>query len=113
MVRQDFISNVSHELRTPLASISAIAETLEEGALEDKTHAKRFLTNMQIEIDHMTQLIDELISLARLDSGAVPLNKAESNVTKLVNRVVERMQMQAGRCRVVFLIDTRQRSSIN
>jgi two-component system phosphate regulon sensor histidine kinase PhoR len=105
MVRQDFISNVSHELRTPLASISAIAETLEEGALEDKTHAKRFLTNMQVEIDHMTQLIDELISLARLDSGAVPLNKAKSNITKLVNRVVERMQMQAGRAGLSFMTD--------
>jgi two-component system phosphate regulon sensor histidine kinase PhoR len=105
MVRQDFISNISHELRTPLASISAIAETLEESALEDKTNAKRFLTNMQIEIDHMTQLIDELISLARLESGAVPLNKGKCNIIELVNGVVERMQMQAGRAGLSFMTD--------
>ncbi len=97
MVRQDFVSNVSHELRTPLASMKAIAETLQEGALDDKDNAKRFLTNMEIEIDHMTQLVNELMDLARLESGTVQLNFEPYDIKDLVGRVVERMHMQAKR----------------
>jgi two-component system phosphate regulon sensor histidine kinase PhoR len=97
MVRQDFVSNVSHELRTPLASMKAIAETLQEGALDDKDNAKRFLTNMEIEIDHMTQLVNELMDLARLESGTDQLNIESYDIKDLVGRVVERMHMQAKR----------------
>jgi len=97
MVRQDFISNVSHELRTPLASMKAIADTLQEGALDDHTNAKRFLTNMEIEIDHMTQLVNELMDLSRLESGTVQLNIETHAIKDLVDRVVERMNMQAKR----------------
>jgi two-component system phosphate regulon sensor histidine kinase PhoR len=97
MVRQDFVSNVSHELRTPLASMKAIAETLQEGALDDKANAKRFLTNMEIEIDQMTQLVNELMDLARMESGTIQLNIESSNIKDLVGRVEERMQMQAKR----------------
>jgi two-component system phosphate regulon sensor histidine kinase PhoR len=97
MVRQDFVSNVSHELRTPLASMKAIAETLQEGALDDKANAKRFLTNMEIEIDHMTQLVNELMDLARLESGTIQLKIESYNIKDLVGRVVERMHMQARR----------------
>ncbi len=97
MVRQDFVSNVSHELRTPLASMKVIAETLQEGALDDKDNAKRFLTNMEIEIDHMTQLVNELMDLTRLESGTVQLNFESYDIKDLVNRVVERIHMQAKR----------------
>lgn len=97
MVRQDFVSNVSHELRTPLASLKAIAETLQEGALDDKANAKRFLTNMEIEIDHMTQLVNELMDLARLESGTIQLKIESYNIKDLVARVEERMHMQAKR----------------
>jgi two-component system phosphate regulon sensor histidine kinase PhoR len=97
MVRQDFVSNVSHELRTPLASLKAIAETLQEEALDDKANAKRFLTNMEIEIDHMTQLVNELMDLARLESGTIQLKIESYNIKDLVDRVEERMHMQARR----------------
>jgi two-component system phosphate regulon sensor histidine kinase PhoR len=50
-VRQDFISNLSHELRTPLASLKALAETLQDGALEDPPAARRFLDQIAIEVD--------------------------------------------------------------
>ncbi|MBN2256765.1 MAG: PAS domain-containing protein [Anaerolineaceae bacterium] len=105
MVRQDFISNVSHELRTPLASMKAITETLQEGALNDQVNSKRFLTHMEIEIDRMTQLVDELMSLDRLESGAVTLNKKPCHTKDLVIQTVERMQMQAKRAGLSFSTD--------
>jgi two-component system, OmpR family, phosphate regulon sensor histidine kinase PhoR len=96
-VRQDFISNVSHELRTPLASLKALAETLQEGALEDPPAAHRFLGRMETEIDTLTQMVQELLELARIESGRVPLRRQAILPKALVSHAVERMSMQAER----------------
>ncbi len=96
-VRRDFISNVSHELRTPLASLKALTETLQEGALEDPPAARRFLQKMENEIDNMTQLVRELLELSRIESGKVPLDLKPAAPNWLVQRAVERMQLQAER----------------
>ncbi len=66
-VRRDFVSNVSHELRTPLASLKALTETLQEGALEDPPAARRFLQRMETEIDNLTQMVHELLELSRIE----------------------------------------------
>jgi len=97
VVRRDFISNVSHELRTPLASLKALTETLQEGALEDPPAARRFLQKMESEIDNMTQLVRELLELSRIESGKVPFNLKTVQPNDLVSRAVERMQLQAER----------------
>ncbi len=97
IVRRDFVSNVSHELRTPLAGLKAITETLEEGALDDPPTARRFLLRMENEIDNLTQLVQELLELSRIESGKVPLKQKVIPPTQLVERAFERMQLQAER----------------
>ncbi|NIW46216.1 MAG: PAS domain-containing sensor histidine kinase, partial [Gammaproteobacteria bacterium] len=72
-VRRDFISNISHELRTPLASLKALTETLQTGAMEDPPAAHRFLERMETEVDAMTLMVSELLELSRIESGRVPL----------------------------------------
>ncbi len=96
-VRRDFVSNVSHELRTPLASLKALAETLQEGALEDPPAARRFLQRMDTEIDNLTQLVQELLELSRIESNRVPLQRVATSPCELTNPAVERMQLQAQR----------------
>ena len=96
-VRSDFISNVSHELRTPLASIKALSETLQEGALEDPPAARRFLARMEVEIDNLTQMVQELLELAKIEFGRVPLRRKISSPGELIERAVERLQVQAER----------------
>ncbi len=102
VVRRDFISNVSHELRTPLASLKALTETLQEGALEDPPAARRFLQKMENEIDNMTQLVRELLELSRIESGKVPFNLKPVPPNELVARAVERMQLQAERAGLIL-----------
>ena len=68
-VRRDFISNISHELRTPLASLKALTETLRDGALDDPPAAERFLNSMETEIDALTQMVQELLELSRIEFG--------------------------------------------
>ncbi len=104
-VRRDFISNVSHELRTPLASLKALAETLQEGALEDPPAAKRFILRMETEIDNLTQLVNELLELSRIESGKVPLSFQRLQPCDLLRPAYERMALQADRAGLEFNLD--------
>ena len=96
-IRQDFISNISHELRTPLASLKALTETLQEGALEDPPAAKRFLGRMETEVDAITQMVEELLELSRIESGRVPLSLALTPAHEMIAQAVERLITQAER----------------
>ncbi len=96
-IRRDFISNISHELRTPLASLRAIAETLQDGAIDDPPIAHRFLRHIASEVSAMSQLINELLELSRIESGKVPLERRSTSVSKLVIPPVERLMPQAER----------------
>ena len=73
-VRQDFVANVSHELRTPLSLIKSAAETLIDGGKLDPAITSRFLEIIDKHANRLTLLIDDLLLLARLDSGRVELN---------------------------------------
>ncbi len=96
-VRRDFISNVSHELRTPLASLKALTETVQETALDDPPAARRFLARMAVEIDNMTQLVQELLELSKIESGRVPLERSLISPKNLIQPAAERMRIQAER----------------
>jgi len=104
-VRRDFISNVSHELRTPLASLKALTETLQEGALEDPPAARRFLGRIQTEVDALTQMATELLELSRIESGQVPLELKPVSPSRLVHATAERMKMQAERAGLTLRVD--------
>jgi two-component system phosphate regulon sensor histidine kinase PhoR len=72
--RQEFVANVSHELRTPLSLIKSAAETLLDGAKTDPVALDRLLAIIDRHADRLTLLIDDLLMLARLDSGRLALN---------------------------------------
>lgn len=95
--RRDFVANISHELRTPLASIKALVETLEGGAIEDQEAARHFLRLMNDEVDHLTQLVRELLELSRIESGQVPLAREPIAPHALIDRAVARLGAQAER----------------
>jgi two-component system phosphate regulon sensor histidine kinase PhoR len=104
-VRRDFISNISHELRTPLASLRALADTLRDGALEDPPAARRFLDRMDTEVDALTQMVQELLELSRIESGQVPFRLAPVAVADVVLPPVERLRPQAERFVLQIALD--------
>jgi two-component system phosphate regulon sensor histidine kinase PhoR len=104
-VRRDFISNVSHELRTPLASLKALAETLQEGALDDPPAAIRFLLRMETEIDNLTQMVNELLELSRIESGKVPLSFQRIQACSLLKPAYDRMILQAERAGLEMIFE--------
>lgn len=68
-MRQEFVANVSHELKTPLSSIKAYAETLSGGAINDAENNLRFVHRIEDQAERLHQLILDLLSLARIESG--------------------------------------------
>jgi two-component system phosphate regulon sensor histidine kinase PhoR len=104
-VRQDFISNVSHELRTPLASLKVLAETLADGAIKDPEAADHFLLQMESEIDNLTQIVQELLELSKIESGKVPLSLQPVSPVDLVSPAIERMRVQAERAGISLIND--------
>jgi two-component system phosphate regulon sensor histidine kinase PhoR len=104
-VRQDFISNVSHELRTPLASLRALAETLRDSALDDPPAANRFLDRMEVEVDALTQMVEELLELSRIESGQTPLRLNPVSPSTVVQPAVDRLAAQAERNQLTLDVD--------
>lgn len=96
-LRRDFVANVSHELRTPLASLKALVETLEAGALEDPPAAREFLGRMHVEVDGLAQLVEELLELSRIESGQVAMHLEPVDVAGLTALAVERLRPLADR----------------
>ena len=96
-VRRDFVSNLSHELRTPLASLKALTETLQDGALDDPPAARRFIDQIQIETDALTQMVTELLELSRIESGRLTLDLQPASPSDLLASACKRMQLQAER----------------
>jgi two-component system phosphate regulon sensor histidine kinase PhoR len=101
-VRRDFVSNLSHELRTPLASLKALVDTLRDGAIEDPPVAEHFLERMEIEIDEMTQMVQELLELSSIESGHAPLRLSPTAVIRLIEPVIVRLRTQAGRANLAI-----------
>src|SRR4029453_4622074 len=72
-VRSEFVANASHELRTPLTCIKGYLETLLDGALDDRDHARRFLEVAGTHAERLDRLIDDLLELSNIESGRGPL----------------------------------------
>ena len=104
-VRREFVANVSHELRTPLASIRAVVETLEAGAADDPAVAGEFFRRIIGEVDHLVSLVDELLDLARLESGRAVLTAEICDPVDMLMRVIERMRTQVERAGLAIRVE--------
>jgi two-component system phosphate regulon sensor histidine kinase PhoR len=93
-MRRTFVGDVSHELRTPIASIAAAAETLAEGG-PDRAETAELLGLIRRQSDRMRELIDDLMDLAQIESGAVPLEREEIPLRELLAEVAEDLEPAA------------------
>lgn len=91
--RRQFVSNVSHELRTPLTSVRSYLEALEEGVWKDENVAPQFIHVTLGETDRMIRMINDLLNLSRMDSGAQQLDLELVNFNELVDYALDRFDM--------------------
>jgi two-component system, OmpR family, phosphate regulon sensor histidine kinase PhoR len=93
--RQEFVANVSHELRTPLSLIKGFVETLLDGAKDDPAVATRFLKNIEKHTNRLAYLIEDLLTISRLESRQVTLNLQNVEVSALADKVIEDLEARA------------------
>ena len=94
-MRADFVANASHELRTPLASLKGFIETMQGAARNDVAAQGRFLEIMSQQADRMTRLIDDLLSLSRIEMRAHIPPSAKVDLNDIANSVVAALEPQA------------------
>ena len=100
--RREFVANVSHELRTPLSLIKGFAETLLNGAREDPAVAVRFLKKIERHADRLNNLIEDLLTISKLESGQVSLKLGAVEVRELAQRLSEDLQSRAAQKKVTI-----------
>ena len=94
-VRRDFVANVSHEFKTPLTAIQGFAETLLNGALDDKVNRARFVEIIREHARRLARLTDDLLKLSRIEAGRLELEFRPIRVQALVNGCVETARLNA------------------
>lgn len=95
--RRDFVANVSHELRTPLSLIKGFTETLLDGAVADEVKARQFLHTIDKHADRLGYLIDDLLTLSRLESDQLAMNRQPTELQPLADRVHEDLLAKAAK----------------
>jgi signal transduction histidine kinase len=105
-VKSDFVSTVSHELRTPLTSIYGFAETLlRQDVVFGEEERQTFLRYIASESQRLTAIVDTLLAVARLDTGDLQVNLAETDVREVVGHVLDTVPVDNGHKVVVDLPD--------
>ena len=94
-MRRDFVANVSHELKTPLSSIKAYSETLRLGALEDPVNRLRFVERIEEQANRLSDLILDLIRLARIESGIVAFEVRDIRLSQIAQQRIHAFRVQA------------------
>ena len=104
--RQEFVSNVSHELKTPITSIRVLADSLmgmEEVPVE---LYREFMMDISDEIDRESKIIDDLLSLVKMDKAATEMNIAQVNINALMELILKRLRPIAKRRNIELIFES-------
>ncbi len=104
-MRADFVANASHELRTPLAALSGFIDTLQGPAREDARARERFLGIMHTQATRMARLIDDLLSLSRVELSAHVRPDTSIDIVPIIRQVADGLEALASERQVEIEID--------
>ncbi|MHB8883332.1 MAG: sensor histidine kinase [Thermodesulfovibrionales bacterium] len=88
-VRKDFVANVSHELKTPITAIRGFADTLLDGALDDKEHAAGFIRTIKSNSERINSLVDDLMTISKIELGVIRVEKTLIAVDDVFGNVMD------------------------
>lgn len=94
-MRKDFVANVSHEIKTPITAIKGFAETLLDGAIDDKENARKFLETIKNHSERLNSLVSDLLTLSRIEMGDIDLHKHNVNINNLIDTVFTTLRDKA------------------
>jgi two-component system phosphate regulon sensor histidine kinase PhoR len=86
--RKDFVANISHEIRTPITAIQGFADTLLDGALDDREHALKFLQTIKSNSERINSLVEDLMTISKIELGVIKVEKTTVNIAGIVDDVL-------------------------
>lgn len=95
--RREFVADVSHELKTPIFSAQGYIHTLLDGAVEDKNVRVKFLKRAAKSMDRLDRLVQDLLTLSKLETGAIKMNLESFNVLDVTREVIDQLEEKAQR----------------
>ena len=104
-MRADFVANASHELKTPIAGLAGFIETLRGPARDDSAARERFLGIMAEQADRMRRLVDDLLTLSRIEQHEHARPDSEVNLEKVLRGVLDLLQFKASGRKVALELD--------
>ena len=106
-IRRDFVANVSHEIKTPVTTIKGFAETLLDGALDDRHDSERFLRIIVGQADRLSAIIEDLLSLSSLESGSedTAISLERGSIRDVLQVALDVCDMKAGAKRITLALD--------
>ncbi len=104
--RKDFLGNVSHELKTPIFNIQGYILTLLDGGMEDSSINKLYLKRAEKSTNRLINIVEDLDSIARLESGEFKLDLERFNLVKVVEEVIEYQELQARQKNIKISFDS-------
>lgn len=104
--RQEFVSNVSHELKTPITSIRVLADSLMGMGEVPVELYREFMEDISDEIDRESKIIDDLLSLVKMDKSEAELNIAQVNINSLVEQILKRLRPIANKRKVELILES-------
>lgn len=110
VMRKEFVANVSHELRTPLTTIKSYAETLLDGAMEEKELSLQFMSVINDEADRMTRLVNNLLELSRLDNRETRWDLKPLDPVTILKEVITKMRVNIQRKEQILEVNIPQKS---
>jgi two-component system phosphate regulon sensor histidine kinase PhoR len=110
-IRAEFIDNLSHELRTPLTTISLLAETAARDAESASPRLRDRIAKIEVETGHLTQMVNELLDLSKIESGTVQLMLDDVDLVRVARNTAERLRMFAERQGLQIDLDVPERVS--
>ena len=104
--RQEFVSNVSHELKTPLTSMKVLADSINSMPDAPKELYQEFMEDITSEIERETKIINDLLSLVKMDKSAADLNVTSVNINELLEQILKRLQPIADKQQVELVLES-------
>ena len=106
-VRRDFVANVSHKIKTPVTTIKGFAETLLDGALDDRHDAERFLRIIVGQADRLSAIIEDLLSLSSLESGSesATISLERGSIRDVLQVALDVCEMKATAKHITLVLD--------
>lgn len=103
--RQEFVSNVSHELKTPLASMKVLADSLTTQESVPNEVYREFMTDMSSEIDRENQIINDLLSLVKMNRKSPDINIRETNINEMIDLILKRLRPIADKNNIELVLE--------